>query len=594
MRRKSRNKWLQAAVLAGAGLVCHSPVIAQQLCPPGDPYLSGSFGEACPPLEAPSPYATPPMQPQPAPPGSPDQFAPSSDPLLDQYVPSDGMPSTQPIQQPSFAPPSTSANFVSAATSPQSVAPNMIGDFFGVSGGSTLSFRTNSFHARGFYRDRSSGDVTFFPAANDAGFIRLDTPTALDIVGDATGTIPAGSSWFSYDPHPPGPPFPSQFDLSENPDETQATSAAFPGATSVSFVDGVAVANPAPGSHDEFAIFTDYLIEQVSPVTTIVLPNPGAAPGAFVGRQKIAENTSPLPRSRVFVNYSHFRDTPLTRDGVDVDRVTPGFEYAFFNNDLSIEVRAPFASTLSSDLIAGGLTSTSEIELGNITTYFKALMGESDTFSWSLGVGVTAPTADDVTIRDLDGVTIARIENEGIHLLPFLGFLYTPSERFFMQGFLQFDVDANGNPVEFTSFDEGDPTGDLTRIGRADDSTYAFIDLGIGYWIYRNRHCDGFINGLAPILELHYNAATEGNDTIRRALAPGTLNGAEVQVGRPGDLEVTNVVIGLNAVIGDSGTLTIGYAAPVAGDDQFDGEFRAFFNWFFGPEPPSSRGLIQF
>ena len=120
-----------------------------------------------------------------------------------------------------------------------------------------------------------------------------------------------------------------------------------------------------------------------------------------------------------------------------------------------------------------------------------------------------------------------------------------------------------------------------STIGRVNDSNYGFLDLSAGYWIYRNRCADRFINGLAPIIEIHYNAATGRNDTITRNDFSG--RGANVQVGTPNNnLEVTNVTVGMNAILGNSSSLTLGYTSPVSGDDQFDGEFRALFNWFLG------------
>ncbi len=61
---------------------------------------------------------------------------------------------------------------------------------------------------------------------------------------------------------------------------------------------------------------------------------------------KLSENTSPIPRDRVFVNYSYFDNVPLQQGGVDVNRFVPGFEKTFFNGITSVEVRAPMASTL--------------------------------------------------------------------------------------------------------------------------------------------------------------------------------------------------------------------------------------------------------
>lgn len=337
----------------------------------------------------------------------------------------------------------------------------------------------------------------------------------------------------------------------------------------------------SPDDPTQFSIYTDYVIDQPSPIRSLVIPDPGAAPGAVVGRQKISDNSSPIPRSRVFVNYSFFNKAVLTPSGVDVNRVTPGFEYAFFDQNLSLEVRAPFASTLDSDVNFNGLTGTGEFEFGNVTAYLKALMSESDTFSWSAGIGMTFPTADDFVVKG-DNITGLVIENEAYHVLPFIGFLWTPQERVFAQGFIQLDFDANGNPVQATSFNQGIPTGNLSTIGRASDATYTFVDLGIGYWMYRDRHYRGIINGFAPMIELHYNAATDGAETITRNDFSGM--GANYQVGTPGDLETTNITFGLTAVVCESGTLTMGYSTPIAGDDQYDGQFRAFFNWYFGPQ----------
>src|SRR5690606_29477712 len=169
---------------------------------------------------------------------------------------------------------------------------------------------------------------------------------------------------------------------------------------------------------------TDYIIHEPSEVLTLVIPDPGAAPGALVGRQKLAENSSPIPRSRVFVNYSFFDGARLSPHGVGVSRVTPGFELAFFDDNISVEVRAPFASTLDNDVNFFGRTSTSEVQLGNVTGWLKALMWESDTFSWSAGVGMTFPTAVDSSVVEAS-TSIPEIEYSSYSVPPFLAFLCT-------------------------------------------------------------------------------------------------------------------------------------------------------------------------
>jgi hypothetical protein len=577
-----RRAIFQAAICAGAGLAGLTPgwqsARAQEyIFPPQSVAPAGASSAPPAPLGVPSPYELSTQAVADGVPPAPTihdpalmmEHFPESPGLLAEYPPESIPHHIQPAGMIGMSMP-----FLAG---PQESAPNMIGDFFGVSARrSLLSLQTDSFHFTGTYRG-SNGRLVRFPATPDplTDYIDLTAPSALTVSGDAEGTIPAGSTWFSDGPQ--GSSSPRVFPLAENPDETLATLAAFPDADNVEFVEGEA--SRIRGTTDEYSIYTDYFIDQPSPVMSIVIPDPGAAPGAFVGRQKIAENSSPLPRTRVFVNYSYLSDAPLTPAGTNISRVTPGFELAFLNDNVSVEVRAPFASTLDSDMDFNGLTSTDDIAFGNLTMYLKALMWSSDTFSWSAGLGMTVPTADDFTVK-LDGLKALEIQNEAYHLLPFLGFLWTPRERVFVQGFLQYDIDANGNAVSMARFDEGIPEGPLRRIGRADDSTYAFVDLGIGYWMYRDRHCRGFINGIAPTLEVHYNAATNGADTVNRADFAGL--GANVWVGTPGDLEVTNMVFGLTSLICDSGTFTLGYATPVAGDDQSDGEFRAFFNWYLG------------
>ena len=89
----------------------------------------------------------------------------------------------------------------------------------------------------------------------------------------------------------------------------------------------------------------------------VEIPNPGA--GGVVGRTKIADDTSPMPRDRVFFDYSFFDGVPLTPSGVNVNRFTPGFEKTFFGGLMSFEMKVPMATTLDSTIVEGGATDTS-------------------------------------------------------------------------------------------------------------------------------------------------------------------------------------------------------------------------------------------
>ena len=89
------------------------------------------------------------------------------------------------------------------------------------------------------------------------------------------------------------------------------------------------------------------------------------------------------------------------------------------------------------------------------------------------------PTARDTTVVLADGTPLVNISNRSTHLSPFLGFLWTPNDKFFMQGFYQVDVEAGGCPV----FVNLDGNGAMQDIGTLHDTTYQYIDLGMGSWL---------------------------------------------------------------------------------------------------------------
>jgi hypothetical protein len=320
----------------------------------------------------------------------------------------------------------------------------------------------------------------------------------------------------------------------------------------------------------------------------VTVPTPGgtiaAAPGANIGRQKLSENTSPIPRDRVFVNYNYFNNTPLAPGGVNVNRVTPGFEKTFFDGRMSFEMRTPFATTLDNTVDINGVTNSRDTEFGNLTMYFKALLWQSQKLAFSTGLGVTAPTAQDFAFVD-NGTQVVRVDNESVHLLPFFAVLYTPNPRLFAQAMMQIDVDANGNPVSVSGFDEdaGSFTGDMVRIGRPYDYTYMYLDFNVGYWTYLAPNSGRFITGFAPMFEVHVNQ-TVGAASATRAV----VDGVPWQFTSPGSLTSVNATVGANMILRDRATLTLGYGTPIGGIDQFDGEFRLSFNWLFGNSRPNN------
>lgn len=305
-------------------------------------------------------------------------------------------------------------------------------------------------------------------------------------------------------------------------------------------------------------------------------------------RQKLADNASPIPRDRVYVNYNYFDGTPTILGKNGVNRVTPGFEKTFFNQLASIEVRFPFSTELSNSVNLDGVTNSSEAQFGNITVYLKGLLYSSPVFTVSSGLGVQTPTAGDTHIYS-NGGEIYRMTNDSVHLLPFIAGTYTPGPRFYAQGILQCDFDTNGNraygaPYVLSGTDFGNVVpGALQKLGVVQDQSYLYASLGTGYWIYRDTDPNTRgLTGIAPTAELHYNTTMQKSDTVQ------DVYGNTIQP--LSQVATLNGIVGVNTVFGNNKYFTVGYSAPFGRSDaQFNGELRVMFNYFFGGSTVNPR-----
>lgn len=530
-----------------------------------------------------------------------------------------------PTQSPDLATPTfnpSSPMPTTAATSADAMAPNLMGDLFGTSFSGTVPVVIDNFYGISNFStpspDFDTGSSLSYSTTTDSGstFRIARTTDPLNALQTITGpnitvtTSESQSAIANADSSLTSPVAIINSSAVQSHVETYAESlhgegeAVFLPEESFMLLDPLGGGGPSVSVGDPEA-FWNYNYVVMSEVAGI--SNLGGAPGANVGRQKLAENSSPFPQDRVFVNYSYFRNTPLVADGLNVHRVTPGFEKTFFRGNASVEVRAPFASTLDSDIIAGGATDTSTAEFGNLTVYFKALLWDAGYEALSAGFGLSFPTASDVLVRDVSGNAVLEVQNDSIHVLPFIGGLYMPTERCFIQGLAQMDIDPNGNPVRFTTFNNGNPTGILAPAGRPNDADYVFLTFNIGYWIYRapvpNACCcdncsagygHGWIQGIAPTFELHYNATVNAADNVTAQRGTSTIRLGD---GSRSEIDLWNVVLGTTFQCHHNATLTLGYATPIGDrdDQQFDSEFRAIFNWYFGgPDRVHTCRLCRF
>jgi hypothetical protein len=432
------------------------------------------------------------------------------------------------------------------ASGPESAAPNMIGDLFGTSTG--ISTMVQHFSISG------GGDGPFL-AAFPSGTTGYQT-FFVDGSGQIVSTLVTSGNSYAITGNSP-----ATFNGPVNgygPGSGAAPGGTvLPGGTTSGFISG-----PVGGT-ETFQNLTSTFDVAYS----IFIPNPGS--GGVVGRTKIAEDTSPIPRDRILFDYSFFDAVPLAPGGVNVHRFTPGFEKTFLDGMMSFEMKIPMAVTMDSTVVQDGGTDLSHGEFGDLAMTFKALLIQWEQLAFCGGLMVTAPTASDTNVILSDGTPLVHIANRSTHLAPFLGFLWTPNDKFFLQGFYQVDVEAGGCPVSINLNGRG-----LQDVGTLHDATYQYIDLGMGSWLYRGHERFRRLTGCAWTLELH------GADSF----APrAPLVADNWQIGDSNSFDNWNLTVGTHLEFNDRSVLTLAYADPLGGHDrQFNGEFRLMFNYFFG------------
>jgi hypothetical protein len=335
------------------------------------------------------------------------------------------------------------------------------------------------------------------------------------------------------------------------------------------------------GTQDAF-LFYNYVI---------AIDSAGLIPGINVGFTKLVENTSPIPRDRVYFNYSYFHNANITPGRADVNRFVPGFEKTFFDQWTSIEVRTPFAGTLSNVQTVqggacGGLSEYRDVEFGNMSVVFKSFLMQRETWGISAGMQVLLPTADSVTVNGTDQngrpLHLVYVENQSVHTMPFVGSVWAPNERWFNQAMIQMDVDSNGSPAYVNgTLQPGISGTQLTSAGRVLYPTFMYLSFSTGYWLYQSNGSG--LTGFSPIMEVHVNQAM--NEFV-------PINAYGYSLGNDqGIVSVTNGLIGANWEYNRRSTITIAYVTPLGGglDRFFDGELRAYVNWRFGRQNRLTR-----
>jgi hypothetical protein len=303
---------------------------------------------------------------------------------------------------------------------------------------------------------------------------------------------------------------------------------------------------------------------------------------------KMAENDISLPVDRIFFGYNHFHNTfqmesqetfpvagPLLTRQEPIDRYTMGVEKTFFDQLMSIELRMPFSGSFDAGL--PGLT-VSNGNIGNLGVIWKMLLWQGDNLGIGAGLGIDTPTGSG-TFANTSGANL-RFQNDALHLLPWIGFLYAPGDPYwgwgdtwFMSGFMQFDAACNGNRVQFI-----DPiSGTTDTIGRYNEQNVMFFDIAIGYWLYRDPYAER-LTGVSVVNEFHYTTSVQDSDLVAGVAADGT--GAVITNER-NSIDVMNYSIGLQFLLFDMSSLRVAGVFPLGSDPErrfFDSEVQVQFN----------------
>jgi hypothetical protein len=289
------------------------------------------------------------------------------------------------------------------------------------------------------------------------------------------------------------------------------------------------------------------------------------------GPTKIADDTSPLPMDRVFFDYNFFNNALLTAnsDEIGLNRYSFGIEKTFFDGNASVEIKAPVDAGLNDvqDVAANTLGNEGTV-FGNLAVVPKLLLYSDGSLALAAGMAIGTPTAPNGELRISEFQDI-RVQNQSVHLAPFLGMLVVPGQRWFSISYLQFDFDANGNGVDVI-------VGPQSFHGRLRDPTLMYADVSIGYWLYRDELRGGggwLLRGVAPIVELHYTTTLQDAQGFE-AFGSGVTALQQ-------RIDVLNLTAGLQFELGASSWLSVAGVAPLRtepGDKLFDAEVVVQFN----------------
>lgn len=270
-----------------------------------------------------------------------------------------------------------------------------------------------------------------------------------------------------------------------------------------------------------------------------------------------------LPTDRIFGFYHYFNNALQTQNARDqsVNRFTFGAEKTFFDGNDSIEIRMPFTTQVSQ--ATSGFSYDAD-GIGDLVVSLKHLLYLDSDQALALGLAVSTPTGSDLRVfrrSAVAGSSTIDLNNDAVHLVPYLAYQAAPDESWFFNGYVQVDTPTNGNTVRVT--DAGN-----TETFKVTDQTLLYLDAAVGYWWWHDEEAE-FFNGLASVFEVHYTT------TLNKATSVSNAN-RTVRFGDSANrFDVVNVTLGLNAAIANNTQLRMGCVLPLRDGTNrfFDSEF---------------------
>jgi hypothetical protein len=288
-------------------------------------------------------------------------------------------------------------------------------------------------------------------------------------------------------------------------------------------------------------------IPVVIPGATV--PVPGAGGRGFLplghGGFKIADNNSPMPQDRIYLDFNFFNDFLASTNNrlgtgiqnMNIYRESFGVEKTFLDGNGSVGLILPL-NTLAMQSPVSSLNGM-HTGLGDLSLFARyALYGDRPNNNWiSAGLAVTAPTGS----SNFGGIDAPSPVANTTILQPFGAYLWHFG-NFYVQGFMSL----------YTPTDHGS------------SPVLLFNDIGIGYFVYQAPVADRLVTGVAPTFEVHVTD-------------PLNFRGAITASNPFGAFDVVDLGVGLNVLLRARSRLGIGIVTPVTGPRPFTIEALAQF-----------------